>query len=163
MSLLSHWELDLLAVCSPSLIPSKQHRLPALICITEPQVLKHVWTKSQREKIQKDLNSSKWSQTILFDNIPQVLWRSHNGQVYSVKGSWQIVMNQLLSHQTLSRDAFLFALKDGRLSAIHLLGSHIFTQSNLDWFTWRSQGSESGRNTIYLGLGHSQPHFHWIY
>ena len=88
--------------------------------------LKHVWTKSQREKIQKDLNSSKWSQTILFDNIPQVLWRSHNGQVYSVKGSWQIVVNQLLSHQTLSRDAFLFALKDGRLSAIHLLGSGTF-------------------------------------
>ena len=33
-----------------------------------------------------------------------------------------MVVNQLLSHQTLSRDAFLFALKDSRLSAIHLLG-----------------------------------------
>lgn len=38
------------------------------------------------------------------------------------KKSWQMVANQLLSHQTLSRDTFLFCFERQPIDAIHLLG-----------------------------------------
>lgn len=51
----------------------KTAQIWGLIDISEPQVLRQAWTKNQGDTIQRNPNSSKWSQTILFDNRPKVL------------------------------------------------------------------------------------------